>query len=145
MKEGGREVAVKVSRNKKFDVDNAQVEVKILEQLKSKDPTDKYGVVRIMDKFFFRKHMVLVFELLDINLYRYMRSDSFKGLKKEFLRNIATQILQSLSFLKKIGVIHCDLKPENILFTDDKHDNVKVTIHLPSIANPIIIGYRFRL
>lgn len=66
------------------------MEVKILEQLKSKDPTDKYGVVRIMDKFFFRKHMVLVFELLDINLYRYMRSDSFKGLKKEFLRNIAT-------------------------------------------------------
>ena len=51
MKEGGREVAVKISRNKKFDVDNALVEVKILEQLKAKDPTDKYGVVRIMDHF----------------------------------------------------------------------------------------------
>lgn len=90
MKEGGREVAVKVSRNKKFDVDNAQVEVRILERLKSKDPTDKYGIVRIMDKFQFRKHMVLVFELLDINLYKYMRSDSFNGMKKELLKDIAT-------------------------------------------------------
>ena len=128
MKEGGKEVAIKISRNKKFDVDNAQVEVKILEQLKAKDPTDKYGVVRIIDSFQFRKHMVLVFELLDMNLYRYMRSDSFKGLKKDFLRNIVIQILTSLSFLKKIGVIHCDLKPENILFTDEKHQNIKVSV-----------------
>ena len=70
--------------------------------------------------------MVLVFELLNINLYKYMRSDNFKGLKKEFLRNISIQILQSLAFLKKIGVIHCDLKPENVLFTDEQQFNVKV-------------------
>jgi serine/threonine protein kinase len=31
-----------------------------------------------------------------------------------------------LSFLKRVGVIHCDLKPENILFTDDKSENVKI-------------------
>ena len=37
MKEGGKEVAVKISRNKKFDVDNAMVEVRILETLKYKD------------------------------------------------------------------------------------------------------------
>ncbi len=59
-KENGREVALKISRNKKFDVDNAQVEYKILQNLKQKDPTDKYGVVRILDKFPFRKHVILV-------------------------------------------------------------------------------------
>jgi dual specificity tyrosine-phosphorylation-regulated kinase 2/3/4 len=30
IKDGGKEVAVKISRNKKFDVDNASVEYKIL-------------------------------------------------------------------------------------------------------------------
>lgn len=55
---------MKISRNKKFDVDNAEVEFKILKTLKEKDPTDKHGIVRIMDSFHFRKHVVLVFELL---------------------------------------------------------------------------------
>jgi hypothetical protein len=41
MKEGGKEVAIKISRNKKFDYDNASVEIKILETLKSKDHYDR--------------------------------------------------------------------------------------------------------
>ena len=40
IKEGGKEVAVKISRNKKFDVENSEVEIKILEHLKTKDPAD---------------------------------------------------------------------------------------------------------
>ena len=83
-------MAIKISRNKKFDVENAQVEIKILITLKGQDPTDWYGFVKIIDSFHFRKHMVLVFELLGTNLYRYIRCDSFKGLKKDFLRSIAT-------------------------------------------------------
>ena len=39
-------------------MENAQVEIKILETLKKKDPNDKYGVVRVLDHFPFRKHMV---------------------------------------------------------------------------------------
>jgi len=35
MKEGGKDVALKISRNKKFDVDNANVEFKILTTLKN--------------------------------------------------------------------------------------------------------------
>ena len=86
MKEGAKEVAIKISRNKKFGVDNALVEVRILETLKQKDPNDKYGVVKIHDNFNFRRHMVLVFELLGTNLYRYIRKESFKGLKQDHLR-----------------------------------------------------------
>lgn len=56
-KEGGKEVAIKISRNKKFDVDNAKVEIKILEALRAKEG-EKYGIVRIYDHFTFRKHQV---------------------------------------------------------------------------------------
>ena len=55
-----------------------------------------------------------------------MRSETFTTIKKDFLKTITTQILVSLSFIKKVGVIHCDLKPENILFTDEKCTQVKV-------------------
>lgn len=79
IKDGGREVAVKISRNKKFDFDNAQVEYKILTTIKQKDPTDSSGVVRVMDCFPFRKHMVLVFEFLGVNLYRHIRDPTFQG------------------------------------------------------------------
>lgn len=111
-----RQVALKISRNKKFDIDNARVEDKILTKIKEKDPDDKQGLVRIKDTFMFRKHMVLVFEYHGKNLYKYLRNDYPKGLPKMKIRNIAFQVLNSLAFLKQVGIIHCDLKPENILF-----------------------------
>lgn len=38
MKMSGREVALKISRNKSFDINNTKFEIKILEKLKVKDP-----------------------------------------------------------------------------------------------------------
>ena len=126
MKEGGCEVALKISRNKKFDVDNASVEIKILQALKKNDPTDKHGVVKIIDSFPFRKHYVLVFELLDVNLYRYItETPNFKGIPNSLMRKLTGQMIVALSFLKESGVIHCDLKPENIL-VDSSGKNLKL-------------------
>ena len=73
IKDGGKEVAIKISRNKKFDFDNAQVEFKILNTIKQQDPTDSSGIVRVIECFPFRKHQVIVFELLGANLYRHIR------------------------------------------------------------------------
>ena len=78
IKESGKEVAIKISRNKKFDYDNAQVEYKILNHIKEVDPTDSSGIVRVEDSFPFRNHIVLVFEFLGVNLYRHMRNSQFK-------------------------------------------------------------------
>jgi len=38
-----RQVALKISKNKKFDVDNAYVEIKILKKLSAGNPTDNEG------------------------------------------------------------------------------------------------------
>ena len=67
MREGGREVALKLSKNKKSETDNAAVEAKLLTKILGKDP-DKYCIVKMMDHFYFRKHFVIVFELLDMKL-----------------------------------------------------------------------------
>ena len=55
---------MKLSRNKKFDVENALVEVRILESIRDLDCMDQVGVVKLKDSFTFRKHKVLAFELL---------------------------------------------------------------------------------
>ena len=78
------------------------------------------------DHFFFRRHYIIVFELLEINLYKYITGHEFKGMQHDFLRRISSQILHALAHLSRLKIIHCDLKPENILFTDSTHQHVKI-------------------
>ena len=68
-------MALKLSKNKKFDVDNAAIEVKILNKLELGNSVDNEGhdqIVRLIDNFKFRQHVVIVFECLSHNLYKYM-------------------------------------------------------------------------
>jgi hypothetical protein len=54
---GQRIVAAKISKNKKFDLDNANVEIKILEQLQRPNLNDDEGrdcIVDFIDHFKFR-------------------------------------------------------------------------------------------
>ena len=85
MKESGRSVAVKISKNKKQDTDNASVEAKLLKRILGKDP-DRFGIVKMLDYFYFRRHFVIVFELLDMNLYKYIKQPGFRGMNKDLLR-----------------------------------------------------------
>ena len=78
------------------------------------------------DHFSFRRHFIIVFELLEINLYKYITAKDFKGIQKDLLRNITSQVLNALAHLNRLRIIHCDLKPENILFTDSSHQKVKI-------------------
>jgi len=57
-------------------------------KLKNNDPTDKYGIVRVTDYFPFRKHVVLVFELLGVNLYKCMKNENFQKFSKSALSNL---------------------------------------------------------
>ena len=85
MKDSGRPLAIKLSKNKKKETDNARVEAKLLKRILGKDP-DKYGIVTMIDSFYFRRHFVIVFELLDINLYKYIKQPGFRGMNKDLLR-----------------------------------------------------------
>ena len=71
MKEGGRLVAIKLSSNKKRDTENAAKEAKYLTKILGKEP-DKYCIVKMEEYFYFRRHFVIVFELLDENLYKFI-------------------------------------------------------------------------
>jgi dual specificity tyrosine-phosphorylation-regulated kinase 2/3/4 len=66
-------VAIKVIRNKKRFQYQAGVELKLLKYLSQKDKNDEHNIVRIIDYEIFRKHLLLSFELLSMNLYEFIK------------------------------------------------------------------------
>ena len=70
-------IALKIIRNKKRFHHQAGVELNILNYLKEHDPDDVNNIIRIKDYSVFRKHLVISFELLSINLYEFIKNNSF--------------------------------------------------------------------
>mmetsp|Transcript_18453 Transcript_18453/g.28306 ORF Transcript_18453/g.28306 Transcript_18453/m.28306 type:complete len:169 (-) Transcript_18453:854-1360(-) len=70
-------VALKILRNKKRLYKQGLIEVKILEQLRDSDPEDKKNIIRVKEKFMFRKHLILSCEMLSMNLYEFIKSNNF--------------------------------------------------------------------
>jgi len=111
----GSAVALKIIRNKRRFQRQAQVEATILSTLSSADPADQAGIVRIYDSFTFRSHLCISFELLSANLYEHIKAKNFIGMGMPSVRHIASQVLNTLVYLRGFNIVHCDIKPENIL------------------------------
>ncbi|KAG8427795.1 serine/threonine protein kinase, CMGC, dual-specificity [Metarhizium acridum] len=119
-------VAIKIIRNKKRFHQQALVEVNILQKLREWDPKNKHSMVNFTQSFYFRGHLCISTELLDMNLYEFIKAHSFRGFSLRIIRRFTKQILSSLVLLKQRKVIHCDLKPENILLKHPLHSEIKV-------------------
>ncbi|KAI2605933.1 uncharacterized protein GGS25DRAFT_363358 [Hypoxylon fragiforme] len=119
-------VAVKIIRNKKRFHQQALVEVNILQKLREWDPHNRHSMVNFTHSFYFRGHLCISTELLDMNLYEFIKSNSFRGFSLKLIRRFTKQMLSSLNLLKQHKVIHCDLKPENILLRHPIHSEIKV-------------------
>ncbi|KAK9426133.1 hypothetical protein SUNI508_12587 [Seiridium unicorne] len=119
-------VAVKIIRNKKRFHQQALVEVNILQKLREWDPKNKHSMVNFTHSFYFRGHLCISTELLDMNLYEFIKSNNFRGFSLKLIRRFTKQMLSSLNLLKQHKVIHCDLKPENILLRHPIHSEIKV-------------------
>jgi dual specificity tyrosine-phosphorylation-regulated kinase 2/3/4 len=117
------EQALKVIRNKSRFHNQAAVEVKVLLMLRDERSPQ---VVQMREYFVFRKHLCITFELLSINLYDFLKMNRLQGLSSGLVKHFTVQMLQGLSTLGKLGVIHCDLKPENILLTAANKSSIKL-------------------
>jgi len=119
-------VALKIIRNKKRFHRQAAVEIRILQHLRDRDLEDSANVVHYKEYMIFRRHLVINFELLNLNLYEFIKCNDFKGLSLGLIRRFAVQILNALKFMRQQRVIHCDLKPENILLKQANKSGLKV-------------------
>lgn len=120
--------AIKIIKNKKPFLHQAQIEYQLLEMLNRADTEDKYHVVKLKHNFMWRNHLCLVFELLSYNLYDLLRNTNFRGVSLNLTRKFAQQIATALLFLDspELKIIHCDLKPENILLCNPKRSAIKI-------------------
>lgn len=76
--------------------------------------------------FYFRGHLCISTDLLDMNLYEFIKAHDFRGFSLKLIRRFTKQLLNSLVLLHNHKVIHCDLKPENILLAHPVHSEIKV-------------------
>ncbi|KAH9637463.1 hypothetical protein HF086_012076 [Spodoptera exigua] len=122
------QVAIKIIKNKKPFLNQAQIEVKLLKMMNRADPENKYYIVKLKCHFMWRNHLCLVFELLSYNLYDLLRNTNFRGVSLNLTRKFAQQLCTALLFLSQpeLNIIHCDLKPENILLCNPKRSAIKI-------------------
>jgi hypothetical protein len=72
-------VAVKIVRNKKRFEEQGAVEVKILNKLRSEDPSGDCNYVHVLNNFVFRGHLCFSFEILGINLFEWIKAGHYSG------------------------------------------------------------------
>lgn len=110
-------VAIKILKNHPSYARQGEIEVNILRCL-GHENADEYNFVRAYEFFKHKSHTCLVFEMLEQNLYDFLKHNKFQPLPLKYIRPIAQQVLTALLKLKNLGLIHADLKPENIMLVD---------------------------
>uniref|UniRef100_A0A3B4T6Q9 Protein kinase domain-containing protein n=1 Tax=Seriola dumerili TaxID=41447 RepID=A0A3B4T6Q9_SERDU len=118
-------MAVKIVRN---DMTWAgKREVAVLQKLRKLDQ-DKNNLVRFAEHFEYKGHVCLAFEMLDINIYDFIRSRDFQPLHLSEIRVITQQMLVALNALKSVGLSHADVKPDNIMLVNHHQQPFRVKL-----------------
>ncbi|XP_057332414.1 homeodomain-interacting protein kinase 2 isoform X4 [Microplitis mediator] len=120
-------VAIKILKNHPSYARQGQIEVSILSRL-SQENADEFNFVRAYECFQHKSHTCLVFEMLEQNLYDFLKQNKFSPLPLKYIRPILQQVLTALLKLKQLGLIHADLKPENIMLVDPVRQPYRVKV-----------------
>jgi dual specificity tyrosine-phosphorylation-regulated kinase 1 len=78
------EVAIKIIKSRRPFMVQAQTEIALLEHVDSADPGGDYNAVKMINKFVFRNHQCLVFEMLSYNLYELLKNTKYVPLSLLF-------------------------------------------------------------
>ncbi|XP_036376440.1 homeodomain-interacting protein kinase 2-like [Megalops cyprinoides] len=120
-------VAIKILKNHPSYTRQGQIEVSILARL-SLENSDDYNLVRAYECFQHKSHTCLVFEMLEKNLYDFLKLNKFSPLSLRHIRTVLQQVATTLMKLKSLGLIHADLKPENIMLVDPTRQPYRVKV-----------------
>uniref|UniRef100_A0A8C2J051 non-specific serine/threonine protein kinase n=1 Tax=Cyprinus carpio TaxID=7962 RepID=A0A8C2J051_CYPCA len=120
-------VAIKILKNHPSYARQGQIEVSILNRL-SAENADEFNFVRSYECFQQKGHTCLVFEMLEQNLYDFLKHSKFSPLPLRHIRPILQQVATALMKLKSLGLIHADLKPENIMLVDPIRQPYRVKV-----------------
>ncbi|XP_036276916.1 dual specificity protein kinase CLK1 isoform X2 [Pipistrellus kuhlii] len=101
----------------------------------------KVRCVQMLEWFEHRGHICIVFELLGLSTYDFIKENGFLPFRMDHIRKMAYQICKSVNFLHSNKLTHTDLKPENILFVQSDYTeayNPKMKRDERTLINPDI-------
>jgi homeodomain interacting protein kinase len=102
-KKGTNEVvAIKILKNHPSYARQRQIESR-LEQ----ENADQLNLVKAYEVFTHKNHTSLIFEMLEQNLYDYLKQQNFSSLPLKSIRPIIQQVLLALVKLKRIRSYSC--------------------------------------
>lgn len=88
-------VAIKILKNHPSYARQGQIEVSILSRL-SQENADEFNFVRAYECFQHKNHTCFVFEMLEQNLYDFLKQNKFSPLPLKYIRPILQQVLTAL-------------------------------------------------
>lgn len=123
-------VCLKIIENNKEYMDQSVDEIKILKYANANGDVDEKCIVKYLDCFYHKEHLIIVTELLRDNLYEFLKYNREHDDKLYFtigrIQKVAFQVLKGLQHLHSLKLVHCDLKPENILIKSYSRCEVKI-------------------
>ncbi|UZJ56628.1 hypothetical protein CBS101457_005948 [Exobasidium rhododendri] len=140
-----REVAIKIIRSIQKYTDAAQIEIRVLKALREEDPANENKCIHLIDTFTYRNHVCIVSELLGQSVFDFLKDNSFSPFPSKNIWSFAKQLLRSVAFLHRLGLIHTDLKPENILLVSNDHTLVPLTKRANSRKKRVLRNSEIRL
>jgi serine/threonine protein kinase len=78
---------------------------------------DHENVVKLYDTYCSQKKLYLVFEFVESDLKKYLKSRTPNGLSPEEVKSLGMQLCRGVDYLHSNRIIHRDLKPQNLLIT----------------------------
>ncbi|PFH53095.1 hypothetical protein AMATHDRAFT_1523 [Amanita thiersii Skay4041] len=123
-----KRVAVKIIRAIPKYRDASRIEIRVLQKLKERDPTNRNKCIHLLNWFDHKNHICLVSELLGMCVYDFLKENDFAPFPRRHIQDFARQLLGSVAFLHDLRLIHTDLKPENILLVHSNYKTVSVPV-----------------
>ncbi|KAJ3821424.1 kinase-like domain-containing protein, partial [Lentinula raphanica] len=121
-------VAIKIIRAIPKYRDASRIEVRVLRELKKKDPLNTNKCIHLLDTSNHRNHVFLVSELLGMCVYDFLKENEFAPSPRHHIQSFARQLFNSVAFLHRESLIHTDLKPENILLVHNDYHIVNIPV-----------------
>ncbi|KAI1720423.1 protein kinase domain-containing protein [Ditylenchus destructor] len=121
LKRGNGRLALKIIKNVSKYREAARLEINVLNKLKERDPDGKHLVIQLIEHFDYHGHMCLVFELLGLSVFDFMKNNNYHPYPMDQARYIAYQLCYAVKFMHDNRLTHTDLKPENILFVNSSY------------------------
>jgi len=117
------EFAIKIIRNVQKYRDSSRYEIYVLSYLSRFGKRNKH-VIDLVDHFNFFGHACIVFEKYGKSVYEFMKSNQFRPFPITQARKISYQLIDGITHLHSLNIIHTDLKPENMILVNDQFENI---------------------